>query len=405
MSQLIFINLFIDNNWDDEKVIDQIYSVKLNSSAEILDSYQNWGVYEGVPGDSAIVVQKFDPSFREFLADKLDLADEIFESDLSHLKNVTSFHFVGISQTEQNIISRFPSVKNNYLSEASYKNLNSKITLYEIAKDNEINFPESSIVKLKDFKELEKSSSSYVLKYINSAGGRGVFIINESTKNLVSFIDRQLEEKSKDLQFLKQEYVEIKSHFYTLANTNYSSSEVSGFKIIYDKHKNSKLHIYEDAISEDRIKAAEKIASSLRALGYSGVFGFDGFESTNGDIYPAVDLNVRYDKSRMILNLAKKFNIHHNYFEFRRERFHSKSYKTFEQYWSSRIDDLNEINKKYDNRFYLLPVLFSNFFKAEEQSDMVEISFFTGHNSSNQTGFQAWITEIYNWMGIPASLT
>lgn len=401
MKKLIYINLFIDNEWDHHKILDTIFSLRVPSSKTILDSYYLWGIFRGNTDDYAIVKELADNEFVLFLNKHLELPIQIKNDDISSLdlNRLSNFEFVGISNEEESLISLKPNIRKKYLKEDDYRILNSKTILLELAEAEGINFPKTKIISVENFSELANTPRPFVLKFNHSAGGRGVFVINDKSEHLPAFIARQLDDINESAVFLKQEYIDIKSHFYTIANTE--SEVIAGYEIVYDSSNNSKIHKPEKIIHKSRIEASAKISEYLRSQNYHGPFGFDGFIDTKEKIYPAIDLNVRLDKSRMIYDLACKLKIENENYEFRRERFQSVGYSGFTAFWQVRIEGLNGINNKYGNKFRIFPVMFANLFRSNKEIDTVEISFFfINTNEENIESFEEWKNNVYEWLGI-----
>ena len=397
MKKAVSLNLFIDNDWDKQKTVDEIYSIQVSGSGEILSSYFNLATLWGDQNDFSIIEQKMDKDFYSYLSDKLPLAKELIFSDLLNNANIESLEVVAVSSIEEKLAEKL-NLKLAY-SEDFFIELNRKDYLVSLSKILEVNFPKSNIFKLFEL-DIENLATPVVLKILTSAGGRGVFIIKKNNMEMVEYIKRQVLEVDDQLDILVQEYIPVAKHFYTVAHTDNLKSEVMGYEIEYDKSNNSKLHRKEKIISPVRQEVAMRLADELKNKGYSGYFGFDGFSDEDQKEYPVIDLNVRLDKSRIISRIAEKLNINMFYHEFRRERYSSFKKSCFREYWVDRLDELHKVSEKYLNQFEIIPILFSNFFSDKNEEGTVEISFFTVVKSSRDDQYHAWLDEIYNWLGI-----
>lgn len=400
MSRLIFINLLIDDNWDQENVLKSIFPIRLQSSDSIYDTYLQWGIFEGGNNDYVLVKQKLDHSFKSFLENFIEIPKEVTFDEINEdfMKKIDSFLFSGVSSVEERILNHKNEMY-GFLPASSYIDLNSKDLLVKIASIKHFRFPKTEIIKLEEFEALEKSTLPYVLKYPISAGGQGVFIINERNKHIPGYIKRQLENNHPNTTFLKQEYLNATENFYTFSDTD-NFENTGGFRIIYDKHNNSRVHIAEKNLNNERISAVKIIAEYLRSINYHGPFGFDGITDDKNNIFPAIDLNVRFDKSRLISNLSKKLGVARYYFEFRRERFSGMTFKDFDSFWFQREKNLMEINAYHSNSFFFIPVLFANFFQFPSEQNVMEINFFIGaYKEFDHDDFYVWLEKIYGWIG------
>ncbi len=397
MNKAISLNLSIDNDWDKQKIVDEIYSIQVSGSDEILKSYLNLATLWGDQNDFSIIEQEMDKDFYTYLSDKLPLAREVILSDLPKDKKTNALEVVAVSNREEKLAKKL-NVKLAY-SQDFFIELNRKDYLVNLAKKLEFDFPKSKILKLFQL-DIKNLTEPVVLKILTSAGGRGVFIISSSNKEMVDFIKRQVLEVEAQLDVLVQEYIPVAKHFYTVAHTDNLEHDILGYEIEYDKSNNSKLHKKEKIISPLRQEVAKKLANELKNKGYNGYFGFDGFIDNGQKEYPVIDLNVRLDKSRIISRIAEKLKINQLYHEFRRERFSAFKISSFKEYWLDRLDELNKVSNKYSNQFEIIPILFSNFFSVKNDEEVVEISFFTVLKSSRDDRYYAWLDEVYNWLGI-----
>lgn len=397
MSKLIYLNLFIDNDWDDKKIVDQIYSLKIDSSENILKSYTHFGVFLGNESDTALVDSPFDPVFHAYLELKL--------GKLAKAKELESFDFhgfkkndpivVGVSKREEKIFGKEFLSSKGWMSTQKFSLINRKDFLFQLAGKINFPFPKSELVK---FNEL-KADSNYVVKILNSAGGRGVFKVSEENQ-LLSFLERQLEEEVQDLIVLKQELVDIKRHYYTAGHTENEWLPV-GFLVDYDEHGNSKKHILEKKLNPGRRDLALHIGRALRQEGYHGSFGFDGFYSQEGKHFPAVDLNVRLDKSSLFNTILKRVDTDEKDVMFYRERFTTKAWRNFQEFYENCLKKQEVLSRNFNNQFQMVVVLCSNLFHPKKEEVMAELTFMVLKDSeSSESDFNQWLSESYALLGI-----
>lgn len=378
MKRLAYANLFIDNDWDTEKILDRIFKVRIQSTQSILESYNTFGHFFSGEHDYVLMESRNDPDLLAFWNQFFSVAEEVSLNDLGKIK-VDSLSFVGISTKEEALAAHF----NLTLTSSSHKyiELNSKDLLWKMAIRNNINFPPTELIGIN---ELKNVSPGTVLKFLTSSGGRGVLIIDEKKKDLPGYFAEQLTEIKPNLKLLKQKFVSIKNNFYTLADTE--TNLVHGFRIDYDLSNSSRRHVPELNINAERTRAAHQLAQELKSLGYHGSFGFDGFEDVNGDIYPAIDLNVRIDKARFIHEAAKKFGISHLNFEFRRERVFGVPFSNFKELKKTLLDVLEVSGYK------CIPVICSNMFSMDSKPRQMEFSFFVviTNKNADSSALHSW---------------
>lgn len=396
MKKVIYLNLFIDNEWDEKKIIDQIFNLTLSSSEEILKSYTLLGLFLSGEGDIVLVESSIDDDFLNYLEGHLGpLGTPVLLKEKIAINDDKDIILAGVSQKEEALFGKELLSKKGMLLHDSFAYLNKKDFLMNLAGKEDLKFPNSQIVKLKRLIS-DSPDKSYCLKFLNSAGGRGVFKITPGN-NVLNFIEQQIEEQdSRDLMVMKQELIDIRDHFYTVAHTDVSLP-VLGFNIEYDEKGNSKRHCFTGTAPEARNECAKKIASILRAQDYEGSFGFDGFTSLDGEIYPAIDLNVRIDKSRVFADIIGRLSDLSRWknIEFRRERTLMKGSSCFKDFYEEKI-------KKMDHHNYKIIVLLcSNLFYENTEIRVAELTFILLSNTTlPDREYDSWVKHCYKTLGI-----
>lgn len=365
-----------------------------------MKSYSHFGLYLGKPSDKALVESVVDPDFFFYLEKHLGkLAEPVLLSDfIPSIKSNDELLLVGVSEKEVALFGQDWTLKEGYLTSKNYQAINSKDLLFSLAHKLNFPFPPSSLIKFKDLLNMPDDKFPYCIKFLNSAGGRGVFKVDED-KKILDFLDRQLEEQADSLVILKQEFVCAKKHFYTISHTDKGFCE--GFEIRYDDKGNSRLHLRETTISESRSSLASSLGSELLKMNYKGPFGFDGFLSEDGIEYSAIDLNVRLDKSRIFHEILKRIDVEGKKVEFRRERFSLMSYSGFKEFYREKLKIIEERSALNDNNFQLIVLLCSNMFKEQKEKVMGEMTFLISRKlNSSEIEFEKWLNDCYLLLGI-----
>lgn len=392
----IYLNLFIDNEWDERKILDQIYSLKLDASEEILKSYTHWGLFFSAPHDEVILDTPIDAGLVKYLEQFFGPLSSSYIFDYKKVEPAQDdrIFVVGVSRREDEIFGEEALLLRGYLSSHEYKIINRKDFLLHLCENKKIKFPSGQIVKISDLKL--KENQKCCLKFLSSAGGRGVFILDSSLEKfeiLLRFID---EEDLIGLEVLMQELLDIKEHFYIVAGTERAFS-IREFKVFYDEKGNSKRHVLTKGPSLELQEVATKMALSLKESGYSGSFGFDGCVTQDGVIFPAIDLNVRIDKSRIFSQVLERFNQKDmwKHYEFRRERFLTQGYENFDSFYNEKIKFLEHGDCR------IIVLLCSNMFGKNNGQRVGEITFMIASNLSFESEpYQSWINDCYHALGI-----
>ena len=399
MKKLIYINLFIDNDWDTEKIIDQIFSIKIESSKNILKSYSHFGLFFGAGSDEVLIESPIDNDFRYYLESHFgSLALPIIvENYLAQPNSGIDLILSGVSKKEEKIFGSLIKSK-SLLSADKFCRLNRKDYILELRNKIDFNLPASQKILLKNILQ-SPITKPFCIKFLNSSGGGGVFKVTHGG-NILDFLATQLEDFLESLVVLKQDLIEVKSHFYTVAHTDILNEPI-GFEINYDSKGNSTRHRLLKSIPVERIKLARDVASELSKEGYSGSFGFDGFIDLNGNEYPLIDLNVRIDKSRIFHKVIERFNRPKADLEIRRERISLKAYASFKDFQIDKLEKIQAVNVQFDNQFSLVIILCSNLFHSNNDQTVGELTFLLiNEGQNNNKDYDHWIRKCYEVLGV-----
>ena len=134
MKKWIYLNLFIDNDWDEKKIIDQIYHLKLSSSEEILRSYTHLGIFLGEDKDQVLIETPIDKDFLSYLQRHFtSLAHPILYEGKIELGEDVELLISGVSAKEKEIFADSLE-KKGLLRENDFIKLNRKDFLLFLAR-------------------------------------------------------------------------------------------------------------------------------------------------------------------------------------------------------------------------------------------------------------------------------
>ncbi len=371
MSCLHVVNLGIDNDWDSDRALDAFFPTRHPGTTQILDSYFAFGHFQAQPGDGVFVKYRSHPAYLDYLSRYFTVCPEFATADLEGLGSSRQFELdcVGRSQFEERLALAHPNLvfPQGQAGVAEYQALNRKSYLVELAEKLKFNFPATRVVTVDELLAYS-NSSNIVLKYEVSAGGRGVFVIDEPRPEFIARLHAQLSPKQRRGKILIQERVHPERHFYSVCLSG--GADLKVFAVEYDRHNSSWCHMPELAPPPTLAAVARMLGDELVRAGYQGGFGFDGFLSREGVLYPAIDLNVRKDKTRFIQSAAHKLGLDGARYFFIRHRFRGMTAPSFQVFWRQTFAKLD------DDRFEIIPALFANVFQEKAERRLQEVSFF-----------------------------
>jgi hypothetical protein len=348
MKKLILINVAIHRFWNEGLV----------SSPYLNDTYVNLGYFLGDQDSIVVVDPAFSEEFLDFLKLHRDRKCEIvrvkayarsqqwaaeIKKALSSPAGVKDFLFAGISKLEDELVRALAPEVDLGLKISDYKFLNRKSTLQNFAVDLGINMPPTD-------------RGPYLIKPDLGQSGAGQISADVVPTELLSRAARLMNAGGNDPVWFIQKFVNVKHNLSLFGDKGVL---IGAFHVHYNKSRSSIAHdpVAADDLQSSLKKAEEAFGLLAGHLGekfkYGGPFGIDAIVADSGEVYPAIDLNVRWDKSRLIFEAAKHFSIP-------QMQIHSRVQKTdqpFREWWAERRKQF-QLNEKGEGRGrYLYPYL------------------------------------------------
>jgi hypothetical protein len=338
-----------------------------------------------------------DSDFLEFLKrNGLTTPKTIVDEKVDALKPFAgSFELLlaGVGKFEETLLTAFPDPK--WKSRDFYSSWNRKTKLVELASRLGFAFPRTEVVHSADLTSAVRARSErpIVVKCEYGSGGRGVFVFNDAEPAFLRHLERATQ--GLDLRWLVQSWHEKAFDFYTVCE---GAKILGRLKVQYDSQNNSWRHIGLAEEDSGVSRAASGIAAELAKEGYHGPFGMDGFVTKKGTGFPCIDLNVRLDKSRLLLEAAKKFSLPLAEIDAQRLRFSSGRRLSFAAWWQELGRELG-LDSKGDasGGRYLRPLLLSSLTSPSvfQNERPIEILYFSGTRGQRpQENLSPWQEEV-----------
>lgn len=400
-SKLIFLNLDIDRHLDKDGIQDKIFRIRNPYDVRIIDSYQGFGLFCGNSEDVLLTNILLPQDYLDFLHSHniitpsivpLDCGpSDVFGSNRLSLQSnqITRAQFVADSPIEQmlwnNLLNLSPRINQQQVDKISF--LNRKDFLLRLQQKIKFAMPESVVLESQEIcKYLSEHAQAYplVLKLLQSSGGSGtIFIKNEHDQKL-KFIDQLKKFIGQESFWILQRGLQRQMDYCTFAEVKDGKTQIVGtFQVHYDEKNSSWLHhsVEFTPLILQIQKTAQQIGSSLAIQDYQGAFSIDSIVDCNGNLFPAIDLNVRLDKSRLIYHAALAFDLPVDRIFSRRLKFVAREPLHFKYWWSTCCENLglNSLGDHPDG-YYFYPYIVGSLFHATNmpQQYPVEICFFFG---------------------------
>lgn len=416
---LIFLNLDCDRHFDKDGVLPAVFPIRNPFYQQILDSYQSLGLYVGTSQDVLLSRGGLSESYKEFLLKhKIEVPNvislkespssdhwlkEVCES-LKHYK-VVDFRLAAVTPLEL-LLSKELKLKVGDNADhlcSLHSEFNDKRYLYELSKMLQFSFPKTQLVfpATQSLSDVGREQVyPLILKMNRSSGGGGLFKLERSDDKVWDVLQRALSTHHKNPQWLLQNYYSRQRDYYIFGTINDSVEIQGAFQLSYDKKNSSNGH-HSVAMCEDlkrMTKVALEIGQQMLSSGYRGDFGIDGFVSSEEGLFPAVDLNARTDKSRLIMAAAAKFGIGPQGVNSRRLQFQGKKQKEFQAWWKrcQNLLSIDEMGRRLDGSF-VYPYHMGNLFGFDENPEVypMELSYFYGSSHKKLVNdLNEWATQI-----------
>lgn len=331
MKRVIFINLSIDQIWDQTKNLEAVFPIRLKSSEYVARINENLGIYLSQSGDHVLgfhntkgfseFIQQWPTTWGELIVIKANPYDQAeWEAE----------------------ISRLPALKKlPWLQIESPAHFNMKTLLIELAADGRIRIPPTRILNQAQLVlgECLEFSKPHFLKYNFGSGGGGNFLLENSQDKTLVYLQRRLSEKA-DLQHLTNWLLQekIPSSFEgCVFGWSDSDSEPEVCQILYDVNGLSYQHDFQvpREIFSQASAAFHRLRIDLSLKGYHGPMGIDFLISAEDQKLYLVDLNMRWTKTHLLSAAMEKLKINRETTISLRYRWKIKEPITFEGWWKN----------------------------------------------------------------------
>lgn len=392
--RIVFLYLGIDALWDEE-ALRELFPVRSSLHQRQFREYTVFGLYFARPGDRVVLCTSLDPSFAEYLdlhgipmpdlvPVRGDPAEVGWEAAVQRDWRGTSGEyeplFLGCSPAEEPIVKaafpeRWPEFQRSMEAHVRW---NRKSLLVEWAEELGIPFPRSQVVDLRDWKD-PAFPGPYLLKALLSAGGSSQLRVDGAEAPLLSLFRRRLEQKNLRSRWLAQE-LHSRMADYCIFGDSSAAEALGELEVFYDEQRSSWRHRFPSWRDPEHGRllrdAFTQLGEKLRASGYRGPYGLDAFLTESGSFFPAVDLNVRMDKSRLIHEAARRFGLAPQETDSHRVRFRTDGEESFGSVWKRVRKELGLDPTGRGAEGFLFPYLFCR--AAPDDGMLAELSYFCG---------------------------
>jgi hypothetical protein len=359
------MNLGIDSAWSKNNALDLLYPVRNPHNSRALRAYQHLGLYLSHPGDLVILPWLPDPEFlswQQQLGLSFGKAIVVQEAEYNEawedeLREIASQHtgkytpiFAGLSDAEVKI-SDFFSIQGLAKEKVDvFSKLNRKDYVFQLCKEESIPFPVSQLVDPIEWKSWSGANAGLpaFLKAPHSSGGGGLLEIKIESDPILSHVERIfLKFKIQEKWLLQKKYKKVADYSVCYELQNGEVIPKAAFEISYGRNRSSWRHkrIPPKGELDFFISAGKRIGMRLASEAFSGAFALDGFKAETGEVFPAVDLNARFDKARLIHAAAERYGMADSSYESRLLRIANSRGAYFSE-WYERV------SKALDHPFY-----------------------------------------------------
>lgn len=326
MSKVIFINLSIDQLWDQTKNLEAVFPIRLKTSEYVARINENLGIYLSQGGDQVLGFRKT-RGFLEFIRQWPTTWGELIVIEANPYDR---------AEWEAEV-SRHSSLKNlPWLQIESLAHLNMKTFLIELAAEVDFQVPSTRILNQSQLLlgESLTFSKPHFLKYNFGSGGGGNFLLENSQDKTLVYLQRRLSENNS--KWLLQE--KIPSAFEgCVFGWSDSSSDPEVCQIFYDMNGLSYQHDFQVSreIFSQTAATFHRLRTELLRKGYQGPMGIDFLISAADQKPYLVDLNLRWTKTHLLLAAMEKLKMKKENTISLRYRWKAPQPLTFEGWWKN----------------------------------------------------------------------
>lgn len=353
LTHWIYINLLIDQLWDQAGTLKQIFPIRLPEAELAARANEQLALYLSRPGD-VVLCAPIDPEYIEWIQNQLtDLGQplpvlshpssqaEFIHDVRSTLQNAAietrprSALFAGRSPLETALLREL-SATDSILDNAPY---NRKTFLLTLAQDGVLNIPPTRVISTRELIAWTPTAPQ-ILKYEWGSGGGANFRVSSTQDISLRYLRQRLSPES-SANWLIQDQVAPTCEGVVFGFTP-SQRDAHVMRVEYDSNGLSYRHRPESD-HQLRERARHVFARACHALekrGYAGPIGLD-FLVTNEDRLLTVDLNARWTKTHLIQAAAERWLGSQDAWISRRFRWRSESTLTFRELWANACETLS----------------------------------------------------------------
>lgn len=326
MNRVIFINLSIDQLWDQTKNLEAVFPIRLKTSEYIARINENLGIYLSQSGDQVLGFHK-SRGFLEFVQQWPTTWGELIVIEANPYDQAEW-------QAEVSLHSSLKKMP--WLQIESPAHLNMKTFLIELAAEGGFQIPPTRILNQSQLAlgESLTFSKPHFLKHNFGSGGGGNFLLENSEDKTLIYLQRRLSANAS--KWLLQE--KIPSSFEgCVFGWSDSDSEPEVCRIFYDINGLSYQHDFQvhPEIFSQTSAAFHRLRIELLRKGYRGPMGIDFLISAEDQKLYLVDLNLRWTKTHLLSAAMEKLSINKETTISLRYRWKVQAPITFEGWWKN----------------------------------------------------------------------
>ena len=338
MKKLFFINLAVDQLWDNQAQLTTLFSTRVPRSEDIMRTNEDLAIYLCDQNDIALIYS--DAPHTLIHKNVIRISANPFNS-LDWLKEVSTrltsdetyeLWPVSISPVELGLLKQFKNIKlPSWLPENFPANELNRKTLIEFwSQISGIVIPQTTKISIQEILAdsfYNESDFPFYLKAEFGSGGGANFLVQNSSDSSLKVIRRQLSQQTNG-NWIKQKYTPAKENFsvFGWADSSYAKSQGQDnpmvMKIAYDDRGQSIAHelvvpnslakfdnVLLNDFSKNFYQPFQNISDHLNSkYNYFGPFGLDLIQSQKDELL-LVDVNIRWTKTHLIVAAAKKLKV------------------------------------------------------------------------------------------------
>lgn len=318
MSKSIFINLAIDQLWDQDQNLRQLFSARIPDSEYLVRLNEDLGLYLSEAGDHVFGFRAI-KGFADFLSLRnpswgqlVEISTNPYDTDrwLKEARVLGAdpdqlWIFAAYSKLEQMLKNADASAVNKWAS------WNRKTLLVELAKDGVLAIPPTVLIPQSELTSghLPQIKRPMILKHEFGSGGGGNFSLLSNADSTLVFMQRRLAGSSQKRMWLLQERLTPRLEGCVFGETSSEPCDVA--QVDYDQHGLSFRHSFniEAPLRQAVTTDFQRLRKHLQTKGYEGPVGLDFIVSEADQKIYYVDLNLRLTKTHLLRSAMDKLSL------------------------------------------------------------------------------------------------